>query len=195
MNPILAVKLALVPVAVFGIAAGLGHVTLGATAGAVLALAAVLWRRRRGAVPALEWTILATLAAIALAGSAGLALSAADAAALGFLGLSIGAGTSVLLGRPCTGDYSRTQYEGTEADPLLLRINAFLSALWAALLGAPRAAGPDRCAGAASLNAACVRWRRRRRSGRRRGRRRARRRAAHHPRRLRARLDLDRARR
>ena len=133
MNPILAVKLALVPVAVFGLAAGLGHVTLGATAGALLALAAVLWRRRRAPVPALEWTILATLAAIALAGFAGLALAPGDAAALGFLGLSVGTGASVLLGRPWTADYSRTQYQGTEADPLFLRINAFLSALWAVL--------------------------------------------------------------
>ena len=59
MNPILAIKLALLPVAVFGVGAGLGHVAAGASLGALLALGTVLWRLRQGPVPALEWTILA----------------------------------------------------------------------------------------------------------------------------------------
>jgi len=132
MNPVLAVNLALLPVFVFAVAAGLGHSTSGAALGALLALGTVLWRRSRGPVPLLEWTILATLAALAAAGLAGLVRSAGDAASLGFLGLAIGTGASVFAGRPWTADYARAQYQGIEADPLFLRINTVLSALWAA---------------------------------------------------------------
>ena len=133
MNPIIAIKFALLPILMFGLAAGFGHMVPGAWLGAALALATVLWRRRRGPVPALELTILATLAAIAAAGSLGFDLGVRPALALGFLGLAIGTAASVIAGRPWTAAYSKAQYQGAEQDPLFLRINALLSGMWSAL--------------------------------------------------------------
>ena len=133
MNPVIAVKVALLPVLIFGVAVGFGHIVPGALLGAVLALGTVLWRRQRGPVPALELTILATLAAIAAAGLLGFELGVGTAVALGFLGLAIGTGASVVVGRPWTAAYSKAQYQGAEQNPLFVQINAMLSGLWSAL--------------------------------------------------------------
>jgi len=136
MNTTLAVNLTLLPFAAFGIAVGMGHVTAGAVVGAVLAGALVGWRRRAAApVPQMEAAMALTLAAITawclLAGPpSGLAASAA-----GFAGLGLGAAWSVARGRPWTADYAQQEYAGTEHDPLFLRINRSLSALWAVLFG------------------------------------------------------------
>lgn len=133
MNPLISVNAALLPVLVFGLAVGSGRIGPGAWLGAALACAAVLWHRTRGKVRSLELTILATLAAIAAAVSAGAPLDARAAVGLGFLGLALGTGASVLAGRPWTADYSRGQYAGAAQDPLFLRINTFLSGLWSLL--------------------------------------------------------------
>lgn len=133
MNPLITVNVALLPVVVFGLAVGWGRVGPGAWLGAALACAAVLWHRTRGKVPSLELTILATLAAIAAGVSAGVPLGARAAVGLGFLGLAVGTGASVLAGRPWTAEYSRAQYPGAAQDPLFLRINATLSGLWSVL--------------------------------------------------------------
>ena len=132
MNTTLAVKITLIPLAAFGMAVGLGQVTAGAVLGTGLAGALVAWRRRTGqAVPQLEVAMALTLAAIAawclLAGPpSGFAASAA-----GFAGLGLGAAWSVARGRPWTADYAQAEYAGTEHDPLFVRINRALSALWA----------------------------------------------------------------
>ncbi len=136
MNTTLAVKITLIPFAAFGIAVGLGQVTAGAVVGAGLAGALVAWRRAtRQPVPQLEAAMALTLATIAawclLAGApSGFAASAA-----GFAGLSLGAAVSLARGRPWTADFARREYAGTEHDPLFLRINRALSALWAVLFG------------------------------------------------------------
>ena len=134
MNTTLAVKITLIPFAAFGIAVGMGQVTAGAVLGAGLAGALVAWRRRSGkGVPQLEVAMALTLAAVAawclLAGPpSGFAASAA-----GFAGLGLGAAWSVARGRPWTADYAQNEYAGTEHDPLFVRINRALSALWAVL--------------------------------------------------------------
>jgi hypothetical protein len=87
LHPVITINIALLPVLVFGLAVGLGRIEAGAWLGAAMALVAVLWQQRRGPVPALALSILATLAAIAVAGVVGLNLSAGTAVALGFLGL------------------------------------------------------------------------------------------------------------
>lgn len=133
MNPVLAVKIALLPILVFGVATGFGYMAPGAWAGAAIALAIVLWRRRRGGVPALELTILVTLSAIAGAITGGLLLSGRVAVAAGFVGLALGTGASVVAGRPWTAAYSKAQYAGVERDALFLRINSAVSGLWSGL--------------------------------------------------------------
>ena len=133
MNPVITINIALLPVLVFGLAVGLGRIEAGAWLGAAMALLTVLWQQRRGPVPALALSILATLSAIALAGAAGLDFSARAAVALGFLGLAIGTAASVIVKRPWTAAYSRAQYQGADQDPLFLRINTVLSAMWSAI--------------------------------------------------------------
>ena len=134
-GPVVAVNVALLPIVAFGLAAGWGHVDLGAWLGTALAGATVVWHWRKSRVAALELTMLVTLAAIALYGTWGMPLRPRAAVSLGFVGLALGTGMSVLMLRPWTGDYSRAQYQGATKDPLFLRINTVLSGMWSLLFG------------------------------------------------------------
>lgn len=131
MKTFLAVQLGLLPLVVFWTAAGFGHAAAGATAGALLAAVAVVWFARQRRDPLFAWISLATLAAIAAALLLDWPPVAGQAVAWSQLGLGAGAAASVLLGRPWTASFSAREWSGVERDPLFLRINAFISALWA----------------------------------------------------------------
>lgn len=133
MTPFVAISVAMLPAAVFGLAVGWGQIGLGAWLGATLAGAAVLRHCKTGTHLWLELTMLVTLAAIALCVATGVELGARTAAGLGFAGLAVGTGLSVLTGRPWTADYARAQFQGATNDPLFVRINSLLSAMWSVL--------------------------------------------------------------
>ncbi len=133
MNAVFAIKLTLLPILLFGLASGLGYVVPGAWAGALFALVIILWQKRHGPIPLLSKTSFATLMVIACAASLGLVASTNAALALGFLGLGIGTGASVVVGKPWTASFSAGAYQGAERNPLFLRINSLLSGLWSAL--------------------------------------------------------------
>lgn len=134
MNPLLTVNLALLPILVFGLVVGWGHIGIGAGLGAALASVGALWHWRKRQVTSLELTIAATLAAIAASVAAGLELDKPTAATLGWAGLTLGTGASVLAGRPWTGDYSKAQYQGATKNPLFLSLNSVISSMWSLLL-------------------------------------------------------------
>ncbi len=128
MKTFLSVKIALLPFALFWIASGLGYALVGALAGAVLAAVALVYRVRQGGPLLLESTALIVLSVLALMygmplGSQGVALS--------FLALGSACSYSVFVGRPWTSAYSAAAWQGASQSALFVRINRFISSLWA----------------------------------------------------------------
>ncbi|MFC5771171.1 phytoene desaturase family protein [Thauera sinica] len=134
MKTFLRVKLFLVPLLAFLIAAAQGHALPGALAGLAWSAGASLLRRGLQPPPPFEAALMAGFALAAI----GLAAAAADAAqGIGIVMgcLSAGAIASVLRGRPWTAEFSAAEFGGASATPLFVAINETISALWGALFG------------------------------------------------------------
>jgi phytoene dehydrogenase-like protein len=144
MKIFLAVKLALIPFAVFWALLGAHHPDWAIWSGLALSLAGALWRAQRGEVVVLELGGLVLFAILALAQDVAPDGTAANALWLSFAGLGVISIGSLVAGRPWTADYSRAAYPETASTPQFQLINAAMTGLWGVLflvLGLCRWAG------------------------------------------------------
>src|SRR5215831_6968924 len=114
MRTFLLVKAALLPLALYALGAAFGWPIAGALAGLGYGLVwAVLFHGRK-MPPPLDVALLSGLAAVALS----IRFLSAHPTAVLMLALSIGALTSVVMGRPWTAEFSASAYPGASASPL-----------------------------------------------------------------------------
>lgn len=123
----------MLPYVLYWVASGLGLPLPGALLGTLVAALALVYRTRSGGPQLLEGSALGVLSLIAVLYGSGVAGDAARGVAWSFLALGATCAASVARGRPWTAAYAAAAWPGTAETPLFLRINQFVSALWAVL--------------------------------------------------------------
>src|SRR5262245_20909628 len=118
MRTFLLVKAALLPLALYALGAAFGWPIAGALVGLGYGLVwAVLFHGRK-LPPPLDVALLSGLAAVACVHALSIDFLSAHPTAVLMLALSIGALTSVVMGRPWTAEFSASAYPGASASPL-----------------------------------------------------------------------------
>jgi phytoene dehydrogenase-like protein len=133
MKTLLLVHVALLSLPIYVVGAALRAPVAGALAALVWLLGASVFVRGRRMLPAFEAALALAFVGLALAGLAGRALSAAQTQTILFGMLALGAAVSVAIGKPWTAEFAAHQYGALRVTPLFSRINARMSALWAAV--------------------------------------------------------------
>lgn len=127
----LTIKLIMLPVLLMTVAIKFDHVLAGALAAMVVSAAEWLWFHRRGRDPVVFPTLLGALVLFVAVLLVGWGPAVANPGPILFLCFGLGMGVGIVANRPWTASISGTDWPGSEAHPLFLRINVVISAFWA----------------------------------------------------------------
>ncbi|MGJ4915317.1 FAD-dependent oxidoreductase [Bradyrhizobium sp. HKCCYLRH2060] len=133
MKVFLTVKLALLPFVVFWTLLAWHQPAWAVWSALALALAANVWRASRSELALLELGSLALFVVLAIANDVAPNWTAGNALWLSFAGLGLISFASLAVGRPWTGDYSRSAYADSASTPQFHLINMLMTGLWGVL--------------------------------------------------------------
>lgn len=133
MSTFLNVSLALLPIAIFSVLLARGLPANAVHAGLLASIVIATWRAYRSEARMLEGAILLIFAALSFAIFLWPHAVAAQALTFVFAGLGVFALGTVLLRRPWTSEFSRTDHAGEAGNPIFVQVNMAVSGIWGVL--------------------------------------------------------------